>query len=135
MDLADLPSRNPEGWAVIDLMGHRRLVGYLQLVSVGNVAMLEVDQPEIRSGQDPRCKTPQGDPERVLLSAHKLLIHLQAVYSLTPVPDQVHCVNAFFDQSTAFGMAECPARWSPNTYEDDDDEENDDEYPAGYNPV
>jgi hypothetical protein len=38
-----------EGWAVVELMGHRRLAGYVREVSMYGTAMLRVDVP----GDDP----------------------------------------------------------------------------------
>lgn len=132
MEIADLPARNPEGWAVVDLMGHRRLVGRVLLVRLADVPMLEVEQPEIRASQNSDFDPTIGD--RVLLSTHKLMIHLQAVYSITPVPDEAHCVNAFFESNSMFDGAENPGRWSPDADEEDRDED-DQDYPQGYSPV
>ena len=34
-----------EGWAILELMGHRRLAGYLSDAVVGGVALLRIDVP------------------------------------------------------------------------------------------
>src|SRR5437868_2096159 len=36
-----------ETWAVLELMGHQRIAGFVREVSLGSAAMLRVDVPEI----------------------------------------------------------------------------------------
>lgn len=42
-----------EGWCVVELLGHRRLAGYVTVEEVASVALLRVDTPTVRlpSGQ------------------------------------------------------------------------------------
>jgi hypothetical protein len=35
-----------EGWAIVELMGHRRLAGYVREVELAGAAMLRLDVPE-----------------------------------------------------------------------------------------
>ena len=125
----DLPIRNPEGWAVVDLMGRTRLVGRVQLVKMGDATLLEIEQPTIRAGQNRRYST--DNPEFTVLEAHTVVVNPANLYKLTPVPSLEHCVNAFFDVYDAYSLIECPKRWSSETHgatqptgiewEDDDD--------------
>jgi hypothetical protein len=44
-------SRPYEGWAIVELMGHRRLAGIVSQAEQYGVAMLRLDVPEVDGGQ------------------------------------------------------------------------------------
>lgn len=116
MDLTDFPSRNPEGWAVIE-HEHGRSVGRVQIVRVGDVAMLEIDQPEIRAGHYRGNPIPKPDPATLVLSPHKTLLSLRTVQEIIPVPSEDHCIAAYFEcaPSGPFGLGRCPELWAPQS--------------------
>jgi hypothetical protein len=63
-----------EGWAILELMGHRRLGGYLSEVSVAGSAMVRIDIPH-----------PQVLGE---ISATQFYAG-QAIYAITPTTEEV----------------------------------------------
>lgn len=123
----DLPQRNPEGWAVVDLMGRTRLVGHVQLIQMGDVTLLEVDQPRISTADHPSYRDSEDD--RVLLSAHKAVVSLANLYKLVLVPGKEHCIQAFFAHYGTYSMVECPDLWSPDRWTSDFAPDPDDDIP------
>lgn len=57
----------PEGWVILELMGHRRLAGYLTDVEVGGGRMLRIDVPteppatQFYNGAAVYCITPTSE--------------------------------------------------------------------------
>jgi hypothetical protein len=49
-----------ESWAIVELMGHRRLGGYVRAVELAGAAMLRIDVPELA---EPRCTCWSHAPE------------------------------------------------------------------------
>jgi hypothetical protein len=44
-----------EGWAIVEIMGHRRLAGYVSEVSIAGAAMLRVDVAGKEPGSEPKA--------------------------------------------------------------------------------
>ncbi|MCA9876832.1 MAG: hypothetical protein KC442_03590 [Thermomicrobiales bacterium] len=63
-----------EGWGILELMGHRRLGGYLSEVTVAGVAMVRIDVPH-----------PQHVGEMVATQ----LYSGQAIYGITPTTEEI----------------------------------------------
>jgi len=42
-----------EGWAIVELMGHRRLAGYVREAAQFGTAMIRIDIPAEREGEQP----------------------------------------------------------------------------------
>jgi len=63
-----------EGWAILEIMGHRKLAGYVSEATVAGVAMLRID-------------VPQGDKTVTQFYA------AQSIYALTPTTEET--VRAF----------------------------------------
>lgn len=61
-----------EGWAILELMGHRKLAGYVSEQTVGGVAFLRIDVP----GND------KDRPATQFYSAG-------AIYCITPVTEEI----------------------------------------------
>ena len=61
-----------EGWAIVELMGHRKIVGHVSRVEIAGSAMLRIDVP---SGDE-------GQPVTQFYSA-------SALFSLTPVSEEI----------------------------------------------
>lgn len=60
-------SDEPLGWAILELMGHRRLAGYVTEQDIAGVAMLRIDVPcdppttQYYSGSAVYCITPTSE--------------------------------------------------------------------------
>lgn len=61
-----------ETWAVLELMGHQRLAGFVREVSLGSAAMLRVDVPEIDA-----------------IPAFTKFVAPAALYAVTPCTEEV----------------------------------------------
>lgn len=95
-----------EGWAIVELMGHRKLAGYVREVTIAGAAMLRLDIP---------CDPPVTQ----YYGAH-------ALFSLTPTTEHLAKAAAVASRPTPVHWYELPAR-SRGDREDDagDDAEED----------
>lgn len=131
---SQITERQPEGWAVVDQLGHRRLVGHVQTIRIGNTVMLEIEQPEILWKDRPGHRPGDKDGARVVLDAHRVTIHPSTIYGLHIVPSRDYCIRAFFEIHQYASPARGPSRWAPDAqtslalqdpyeYDDEDDED------------
>jgi hypothetical protein len=94
-----------EGWAILELMGHRRLAGYLREQEIGGTNMLRIDVPKPDG---------EGDVATQFYSS-------AAVYCITPTTEEVARAVARNAQPTPVSRYELAA--SRPLDDDDDDEE------------
>ncbi len=101
-----------ETWAVLELMGHQRIAGFVREVSLGSAAMLRVDVPEIDA-----------------IPAFTKFIAPGALYAFTPCTEEVAMVVIKRDRVTPVTLFAMPAnrqRALPGVidreYADDDDD-------------
>lgn len=94
-----------EGWAILELMGHRRLAGYLSEQEVAGAAFVRVDVPG--DGEDPVATQ---------------LYSASAVYCITPTTEEVA-------RAVATNHKPRPvARWELPAAEVDDGDDGDEIY-------
>lgn len=65
-----------EGWAILELMGHRRLGGYVTEVTLAGAGMLRIDIPELVLGETTHAAATQFYPPASL-------------YALTPTTEEI----------------------------------------------
>jgi hypothetical protein len=93
-----------EGWAILELMGHRRLAGYLREQEIGGASFLRIDIPSA-----------DGEPAATQYYAPA------AVYCITPTTEAMVKEIARINRPepvTRWELRALPATTSPN---DDDD--------------
>ncbi|HEU0113098.1 MAG TPA: hypothetical protein VFQ80_00385 [Thermomicrobiales bacterium] len=73
------PDATFEGWAILELMGHRRLGGRVSEATIAGAAFLRIDIPR------------PDDPERVVATQ---FYNPAALYSLTPTTAEIACAIA-----------------------------------------
>ena len=130
------------GWAVIELFGHAKEVGYVTTQYFGDKAMFQVDVPSLPDGEERAIERPQWLDGELLpagsivktkgVPGRTRLIGPGAVYSINPCTEEVarvqlerNCPREY--QVVALGVAKLPAV-IVDTYEPRlDDEELDDE--------
>ena len=95
-----------EGWAIVELMGHRKLAGYVREVTFAGAAMMRLDIPS-----DP--------PVTQYYSASSL-------YALTPTTEDLAKRVAQASRPTPVALYELPERTSASD-DDDNDNDNDDD--------
>lgn len=84
-----------EGWAILELMGHRRLGGWLSEVSVAGAAMVRIDVPH---------------PQKLGETAATQFYAGQAIYAITPTTEEVA-------RSIARGAPQPVSRWDLHAVE------------------
>jgi hypothetical protein len=67
-------SQDFEGWAIVELMGHRKLAGYVSLTELGGASFLRLDIPK------------QDDKANAVATQY---YNPSALYCLTPVVEEV----------------------------------------------
>lgn len=95
-----------EGWAILELMGHRRLAGYLREQSVAGAAMVRIDVP----GQGEHVEATQ-------------FYAPSAVYCITPTTEDMARRVAAMSMPAPVQRWELPA--PPKDAEDGDDDSDD----------
>jgi len=70
----------PVGWALVEIMGHVRLAGYVSEQAIAGGALVKVDVPDTvpHDGADDQRPTP----------AYTRLFGVQSIYSITPCDEQ-----------------------------------------------
>lgn len=63
-----MPDETFEGWAILELMGHRRLAGYVREVEVAGAGMLRLDIPRLVSAV---CTCGSSDPASASHEDHR----------------------------------------------------------------
>lgn len=97
-----------EGWAIVELMGHRKLAGYVREVTIAGAAMLRLD-------------IPSDEPITQYYGA-------SALYCLTPTTEDLAKKVAQASRPTPVSRYELPETTSaPRRLDTDDDDENDDD--------
>lgn len=57
-----------EGWAILELMGHRRLAGYVREVELAGTGMIRLDIPK---GRTVNCTCGSSDPDSISHEDHR----------------------------------------------------------------
>ena len=95
-----------ESWAILELMGHRRLAGYVRAVEVAGAPMLRIDVPAAGDAADEWKATQFYSPS--------------AIYCLTPTTEATARTVAALGEPAPVQAWELP-RSLPATTPDDDE--------------
>jgi hypothetical protein len=90
-----------ENWAILELMGHRRMGGYVQEISLFGVSLLRIDIP-----------TDEGEQVTQLYGA-------QAIYCLTPCSEEAARAVAARQQPQPVHIYELPAPAPMHVYDEE----------------
>lgn len=101
-----------EGPAVIELMGHRRLGGYVRTVQLGGTALLRVDVPRVRADGGVAVRDGEDLPTQ--------FYGLQSLYCLSPCTEEAMLAVAWGNQPQPVTRYELPAP-PPREPDADDD--------------
>lgn len=91
-----------EGWAVVELMGHQREIGYVTTEAYGQAVMFRVDTPELperefvltrpewtSAGDNGRSWTPEGSRvKRDAIQARSRLVAPGSLYAINPCTEE-----------------------------------------------
>ncbi|WP_207955809.1 hypothetical protein [Rubrobacter marinus] len=88
-----------EGWAILELFGHRRLGGYVSEQELAGTAFVRIDVPDAEGEADDRIATQ--------------LYNTSAVYALTPTTEEVARAVAAYNKPAPVQRWELPAPREP----------------------
>ena len=71
------PSSDLKSWALVELFGHQRIVGFLSQQTFGTGVLFRVDVPDLLK---------EGEVKRVGFTRY---FGLSAIYSITPVSEEI----------------------------------------------
>lgn len=97
-----------EGWAILELLGHRRLAGWVSEQTVAGSSFLRIDVPG-----------PDYDSERNVFAATQLYSPA-ALYCLTPTTREMALAVALRNQPAPVQRWELPAAASDSPPDDDE---------------
>ncbi len=109
-----------EGWCIIELMGHRRLGGWVSEATFAGSAFVRIDVPGPATRADDAIG-PLLDNKFVATQ----LYSPQAVYCLTPCSWEAAFAAATIHQPTPIQRWELPSPVNANSHEADDDDDAD----------
>jgi hypothetical protein len=114
-----------EGWAIVEILGHRRLAGYVREVELAGTGMLRLDVPE-RPWED-------IDPGEPFTDVHATQFYSpSALYCLTPTTEEIARGLAQRLQPSPVARWELPAAQAtfpsrPDEYIEADEEDDEEE--------
>lgn len=95
-----------EGWAIVELLGHRRLGGFVREETLFGVAMVRIDIP---SARDSLGVPLSGNGETIATQYYSP----SALYALTPASEEAARIAAAHAQPAPVKSWEIPARALP----------------------
>ena len=105
-----------EGWAILELMGHRRLAGWLSEATIGGGSFIRIDVP----GPQEEGVT-YDDPHGPIVATQ--FYSPAAVYAITPTTEDVARAVATRNQPAPVSRWELPALAGGGHDEHDDEDE------------
>ena len=144
----ELKQGNFTGWCIVEMMGHRREIGYVTTEAFGPAVLFRVDTPELpereyvltapeytSNGNGERLWTPVGSKvKRPAIPARTCLVGPASLYAMNPCTEEA--ARMAIEKSVTrplilIEIAAGKALPEPEEYidaEDDDDEDDDDPY-------
>ena len=77
-----------DGWAIVELLGHRRLAGNVRQVTMGTAALLRVDVPEISLPAGEWVSGQGYAAEAVQVPGFSTFVNPASLYCLTPCTEE-----------------------------------------------
>jgi hypothetical protein len=113
-----------EGWAILELMGHRKLAGHLSEQTIGGAAFLRIDVPKAPPNPPLDLRAVGDADEAAAPWAVTQFYAPSAVYCITPTTEDLARKVAAGAQPTPVTRYELPAAIPSarrtDSYEDDD---------------
>lgn len=111
-----------EFWAVVELLGHQRMAGFVRQVSLGGDVLLRVDVPEVKHAYQPYG----GPAEERTIAAFTRFVSPKALYALNPCTEEFARAAAaqFLSKPVelySLSPSSLPALPAPSSLDDPDD--------------
>jgi hypothetical protein len=103
MDEADVKQASFEGWAVVEMMGHRKEIGFVTTQAFGQAVLFRVDTPELPERQytleSPEYASHNGDRERWCPTGTKVKRAASPAKSCLVAPSSLYAINPCSEQA------------------------------------
>jgi hypothetical protein len=130
-----------EGWAIVDVLGHQRYIGYVTTQAFGAAVLFRIDVPEladrerttVRPGYVGDQYVPAGAVVReAAVAGYTKLVGAGSIYAITPCEQSAALAALEREQSRQLMLVRLPdgpALPAPSASDvDDEDEDEDDGY-------
>lgn len=103
MDETDVKQASFEGWAVVEMMGHRKEIGFVTTQAFGQAALFRVDTPELPE-REYTLETPEyarhnGAGERWCPAGTKVKRESSPARSCLVAPSSLYAINPCTEQA------------------------------------
>ncbi len=86
--MSDQQQEKQEFWAIVEVMGHKQLAGYVTEQTFGGASFVRVDSPEVEV-PIPRYAQVEGEPTTKILPKFTKLLGAASIYGITPCTEEV----------------------------------------------
>lgn len=103
MDDADFKQASFEGWAVVEMMGHRKEIGFVTTQAFGQAVLFRVDSPELPEREytleSPEYARHNGAGERWCPAGTKVKRESSPARSCLVAPSSLYAINPCTEQA------------------------------------
>jgi hypothetical protein len=103
MDDVDVKQANFEGWAVVEMMGHRKEIGFVTTQAFGQAVLFRVDTPELPEREytleSPEYARHNGAGERWCPAGTKVKRESSPARSCLVAPSSLYAINPCTEQA------------------------------------
>lgn len=103
MDEADVQQSKFDGWAVVEMMGHRKEIGYVTTQAFGQAVLFRVDTPELPEREytleSPEYASHNGDGSRWCPVGTKVRRSASPARSCLVAPSSLYAINPCSEQA------------------------------------
>lgn len=97
MDDIEVKQASFEGWAIVEMMGHRKEVGYVTTQAFGQAVLFRVDRPELPEREfvleSPEYAAHNGDGQRWYPAGTKVKRPSEPARSCLVAPSSLYAIN------------------------------------------
>lgn len=103
MDDADVKQASFDGWAIVEMMGHRKEIGFVTTQAFGQAVLFRVDTPELPEREfvleSPEYAAHNGDRERWCPAGTKVRRAASPARSCLVAPSSLYAINPCSEQA------------------------------------
>lgn len=103
MDEIDVKQASFEGWAIVEMMGHRREIGFVTTQAFGQAVLFRVDTPELPEREfvleSPEYAAHNGDRQRWCPTGTKVKRTASPAKSCLVAPSSLYAINPCSEQA------------------------------------
>jgi hypothetical protein len=115
-----------ESWAIVELMGHRRIAGRVTEQTIGSAALLRIDVPDCPAEPE-RQEGPYRYAAKEAIPAYTQFYGVASVYCLTPTTEEIARKVTLQQRERPVALFDVAPRVSPMLVASPDDSEGGDD--------